>query len=252
MSPEISFSQVESNRFNLQVFRAKFEDFNPEYLRENLIEEKADILILRMPSDHKANHYKVAKIGYDYIHADTLVYYTCSLTQQEIRPLKNDLQFEQVTSQTASRLKEIVPIIFTAYQNHYFSNPMLDPAAILEGYVEWASNYWDEEENKISWFVKKAGEIAGFATCSFDTEHNECEGVLYGVMPGASGGGIYSDIIRFTQAYFKKLEYKNMLVSTQVQNYAVQKVWSREGFFISRSWDTFHINSMLNFLSTEK
>lgn len=247
MNNELVFSQVESSRFKRRVYRAKLEDFHPVELRKKLIGEAADILIMRMPSDRKTNHQKVAKIGFDYIHADTLVYYSCPLSRQIVKPLKNDLQFERITAETASLLAKIVPVIFEGYQNHYFSNSNLDPASISEGYIEWASNYWNEGENKISWFVKKLGEIVGFATCTYNKEQNECEGVLYGVMPRFSGGGIYSDIIRFTQLYFKNLGYENMLVSTQVQNYAVQKVWSREGFFLVRSWDTFHVNSSIDF-----
>jgi hypothetical protein len=37
-----------------------------------------------------------------------------------------------------------------------------------------------------------------------------------------------------------------MLVSTQIQNVAVQKVWGREGFTLFESFNTIHINSLLN------
>jgi hypothetical protein len=93
--------------------------------------------------------------------------------------------------------------------------------------------------------VKRNNQNIGFATCSI--ENGEAEGVLYGVMPEASGGGVYSDIIRFTQGFMKDLGVNIMKVSTQVQNYAVQKVWSREGFFITKSLATIHINSLLSY-----
>ena len=37
-----------------------------------------------------------------------------------------------------------------------------------------------------------------------------------------------------------------MLVSTQIQNVAVQKVWGREGFVLLESYNTVHINCLLN------
>ena len=37
-----------------------------------------------------------------------------------------------------------------------------------------------------------------------------------------------------------------MRVSTQIQNYTVQNVWMREGFFLKESFATIHINSLLS------
>jgi acyl dehydratase len=37
-----------------------------------------------------------------------------------------------------------------------------------------------------------------------------------------------------------------MLVSTQVNNFAVQKVWAREGFHLFEAWDTYHVNALLS------
>ncbi|MGQ9847943.1 MAG: GNAT family N-acetyltransferase, partial [Bacteroidales bacterium] len=111
---------------------------------------------------------------------------------------------------------------------------------------EWAKNYSGKEEGKISWLIYSENNIAGFVTCSFNEQNKECEVILNGVMPNFSGRGIYSDIVRFIQKYFKDKGYKKMLISTQLQNIAVQKVWIREGFVIDRSYETYHINAFLN------
>ena len=57
----------------------------------------------------------------------------------------------------------------------------------------------------------------------------------------------FSNIIRFTQNILKTKGCNIMKVSTQVQNYAVQKVWVREGFNIKESFATIHINSLLSY-----
>ena len=61
-----------------------------------------------------------------------------------------------------------------------------------------------------------------------------------------SGGGIYGDLIRHTQADFASRGFSTMLVSTQVNNFAVQKVWAREGFHLFEAWDTYHVNALLS------
>ena len=53
--------------------------------------------------------------------------------------------------------------------------------------------------------------------------------------------GIYSDQKKKKKNYFKNKGYQTMLVSTQLQNYAVQNVWSKSGFKLSSSWETYHI-----------
>lgn len=68
---------------------------------------------------------------------------------------------------------------------------------------------------------------------------------MYGVRRPASGGGVYGDLIRFTQAYFKNKGFRKMKVSTQVNNYAVQKVWGWEVFYIAEAYLTVHINAFL-------
>ena len=137
----------------------------------------------------------------------------------------------------------MVEKIFGTYTNHYLSNPYLQ-ADLTAGYSEWAKSYAHGGANgRKAWLVQRRGEYIGFATC--ESMGDECEGVLYGVVPEASGGGVYGDIIRYTQAVYRTMGCTKMYVSTQVNNYAVQKVWSREGFFLSRAYVTVHVNSML-------
>jgi len=243
----ILYSKAESLRFGANIFRGKQQEFKPSSLKNEIIKNSADILILRLPTSTKNTHCSLLNMGFPVIHADSLVYYFVGLKSLQINNLRNDLQFELIDSQNIDVLKSIIPVIFDSYQNHYFSNPFFSPLKINEGYVEWALSYNNIQDGKISWLVKKNGTVAGFATCSFDKNSNECEGVLYGVMPEFSGQGIYSDIIRFTQGYFKEQGISKMWVSTQLQNYAVQKVWLREGFFLKKSFETYHINSMLNY-----
>ncbi len=243
----INFSPVESSRFLLNIHRGSLPDFKVSEIKNYIISNNVDVLILRLSSSSIASHSNLYNTGFDIIHADSLVYYKSNIESTEINPLKNKLNFVQINSTNNEKLNEIIPIIFKEYQNHYFSNPFLDKEKIIEGYIEWAKNYSGIEEGKISWLIYYENEIAGFATCSFNEQKKECEGVLYGVMPNFSGQGIYSDIIRFTQKYFKEKGYTRMLVSTQLQNIAVQKVWIREGFVIDYSYETYHINAFLNY-----
>lgn len=239
---ELIYSEVDSQRFGKRVFRKVLDEFSVEEIASQVEKDKIDLIILRLPSVTKDKHSELHKLKCQVIHADTLVYYFSALKRTEITPLRNNLSFELISKENSKVLDEVVPIIFKDYTSHYASNPYLDKQKISAGYIEWAKSYIAEvQEGRISWLVKQADEIIGFATCTFNKEKNECEGVLYGVMPQAAGKGVYTDIIRFTQGYFKDLGYATMWVSTQIQNYSVQKAWIKEEFQLKKAYDTYHL-----------
>jgi predicted acetyltransferase len=241
MNP-LNYSEVDSKRFSKNVYRGTIEELNIDAIQEQVIQDKIDLIILRIPSASKDKHSQLHNLNCQVIHADTLVYYFCPIKSTEITALRNNLNFEVISNQNSQILDDIVPIIFKDYTSHYASNPQLDKAKTAAGYIEWAKSYIAESQpNRISWLVKQSDEVIGFATCSFNQEKNECEGVLYGVMPQAAGKGVYTDIIRFTQQYFKNSGYSTMWVSTQIQNYSVQKAWIKENFQLKKAYDTYHL-----------
>jgi GNAT superfamily N-acetyltransferase len=238
----LSFSIADSNRFGLQVHRGVSESFNLLGLNQYIADNNPDLLILRYAAETIENHHLLKSLNYDLLFTDALVYYDINLNKLEPKPFRNNLQFIEVQEGDLDKLREIVPIIFKEYKNHYFSNPDLNKSHILEGYIEWASAYVNSvQPDRKSWLVYKEETLIGFATCAMYAADNSCEGVLYGVHPGYAGGGVYTDIIRFTQNYFKDAGYDKMIVSTQIQNYAVQKVWQKEGFLIAKAYYTYHL-----------
>lgn len=52
--------------------------------------------------------------------------------------------------------------------------------------------------------------------------------------------GIYADMLINLMDYFQKVGVKYMRVSTQVDNYVVQRIWIANGFEIYKSEYTFH------------
>ncbi len=242
---ELKFSAPESKRFGFKIYRGNLLDIDINNIRKIIADGKADILILRLPAETKNEHYKLLETGFPVFHCDTLVYYFCSLNAIQVQALRNSLSFDIVTPATADMLDGLVENIFADYKNHYFSNPVFKRELIIHGYQEWAGTFLHEVDNsKFLWLVKLQNEVIGFAMCSINNE-NTCEGVLYGVKSEFSGRGVYSDIIRFTQKYFKDMGMKKMIVSTQIQNYSVQKVWVKEGFNLKNAFDTYHINCFL-------
>lgn len=246
--PLLTASRLDSDRFGLRIFRATTIELDGGQLFREIVANDADVAIVRVPAGSGGALQRLGRYGMHPIHADTLVYYRVPLSDREPQTLRNtDLLFAEATVDDAGELEALVAGTFDGYVSHYHANPRLDPALILAGYAEWASGYLaGHGPDRIAWVARRNGAIVAFACCSHDERKRECEGVLYGVHPEHAGGGIYGDLIRYTQAQYRARGYRTMTVSTQVWNLAVQKVWGREGFVLDRAYDTFHVNAMLS------
>ncbi len=233
----------------MNIARGKTLSLSVKRLAAELIASDYDIAIVRLPSSLSNELSGIATWCLPCIHADTLVYYRCDLTKYQPNPLRNDdLQFSLASEHELSELRSLIRATFQDYKSHYHANPLLPRDQILAGYQEWAEGHLRGGEHSL-WVAKRGGRIVAFAACQ-RLDADTFEGILYGVLPEASGGGLYGDLIRHTQSAAKSLGASVMKVSTQSHNFAVQKVWAREGFYLSESWDTYHINALRSYGDT--
>jgi len=247
----LKYSPIESRRFGLRVYRGVLDDINPKEILSTVIKQSIDVAIIRIPAERQDSLSCLQEIGIPYLIADTIVYYYVDLKTHKPRELRNkDLEFIKFYPEHFEILDKLISEIFSGYKNHYTSNPFLS-VDLIEVYKEWARSYVTNEANgKCGWLVKRGDRFIGFATCAF--EEKESEIILNGVIPSAAGMEVYGDLIKYLQQFFKSNGYSVMKVSTQVHNYAVQKVWSREGFIMKQAFVTVHINSLMNVSQIEK
>lgn len=241
----LTAAPLESARFGLRVYRATLPDLDSERLFEEMIAKRVDLAIIRKPVRTPNDLHPIEARGLYPIHADTLVSYECRLSEFEPRTALNpNLRIEQARPQDRAGILALIQTVFAEYSSHYRANPLLSVDAIVAGYAEWALSHLDGAD-RVAWVVRIDGQIAALACSSFD-RCDRCQGVLHGVHPDFSGRGIYTDLIRHTQHYFRERGYHKLAIQTQVGNLLVQRVWAREGFIFSEAYDTFHINALLD------
>jgi len=211
-----------------------------------IIESGCDVAIVRVPSGRSQCINSLVKWALPLIHADTLVYYKCDLSSYVPKPLRNsDVVMRKADPSDMDSLRRLIAETFKDYVNHYHANALFSRNSILEGYQEWAESHL-LSNGRTLWVADRDGDLVAFAACSEDDARQEGEIALNAVAPGQSGRGLYGDLVRHTQAVFRRRGFKLMKISTQVSNFAVQKVWAREGFFMFEAWDTFHISPLLS------
>ncbi len=251
----IYHSESESSRFGMRVFRSEGETFHPEEYQKKLIDLEADLLILRLPYNPgkaTSENFAIDAIGFNYIHADDLVTYVKDLDGNPRRTHSNQITYEKVRPDHIPQLNSLIADVFKGYNNHYIQNPFLDENAIISGYQEWAWRMVTSDLKAPSYIAFFEGKSAGFAICSADFDSGTCTIQINGVHPHFQRKGIYSDILHHIMHESYKIGLRQIRVSTQTGNTAVQKIWTREGFNFSAQYSTYHVLPFLQYSSKEK
>lgn len=230
----------------MHILRGRINACEPKLLAAEILAADCDVAIVRVPCASSSNMSDLSRWSFSVQHADTLVYYKCDLDQYEpLSPRNTDVVFARAEAGDSDELRDLIAQTFKNYASHYHANPLFAPTSILAGYQEWAEKHLNGPDQSL-WTARRAGQLVAFAACQDHVQRGEAEGILYGVSPDAAGGGLYGDLIRHTQADAKQRGLHVMKVSTQVGNFAVQKVWTREGFYLYEALDTFHVNALLS------
>lgn len=161
---------------------------------------------------------------------DTLVWFARQL--DDLLPWPDGVR--EATEGDRGLLAGIAAAAFAGYGGHYHADPRLDRAAADATYADWARRSIGTVDRV--WVA----EDAGFLTLRRNGP-DETEIVLNAVRPDRQRQGLYARLVRAALAWSDQAGAKRCIVSTQLSNVAVQRVWARLGFVPSSSLHTFHL-----------
>lgn len=232
------FSDIDSQRFGVRVARAQVGSDNLPQILDFCASERIDLLIARCATTELAIAQKMEVEGF--LLMDTLVYYSFDLVKRAIPEDSPRAHLRKIAAADESEVRRVAAGAFQGYYGHYHADPRLDRGKCDEGYVSWAVRSCTSRQVATEVLVAELeNRIVGFATLRSNSP-DEGEGVLFGVAPEAQGLGIYRSFMVGGMMWCKEQGAKRMVVSTQVTNVAVQKVWCRVGFEPAHSYYTFH------------
>jgi len=241
MTPDrhrFALSPLEEERFGVRTVRVNALERAVlpqllEFCRANAVR----MVIARCPSEDVASAQALEEAGGRLM--DTLLYYSLELARKPQAPLPPRVRL--------ARELEVEPLVaiatdsFRDYRGHYHADPRLDRGACDATYTDWVRrSILDRKVADAVYTCVLDEKLAAFATMRSNSPE-EGEGVLFGVAPWAQGRGIYADLIRAGIEWCRARGQARMIVSTQITNLAVQKVWVRQGFEPSASYFTFHL-----------
>jgi GNAT superfamily N-acetyltransferase len=171
---------------------------------------------------------------------DTLVYYSRKLDE----PIPGDVG--DTTIRTVDRRAEAPAVVavataaFAGYIGHYHADARLERDACDAVYASWAErSVLDAAVADEVLIAEVDGTIVGFLTLRRNSAE-QAEVVLNAVTPSAQGRGIYRSLVVRALRWAHDAGADEVIVSTQLQNVAAQKVWVRVGFEPAYGVLTFH------------
>ncbi len=239
VSSEVSLSAIDTERWGVQTARAPLvtSDSLPSVIRFCRANDVVLLIARCATSDLRAAQ-GMEREGFELM--DTLVYYVRSLVKSPIPEDIGKVPVRPIRPGEEEGVKSVAAESFAAYYGHYHADERLDRDQCDDTYRSWAYRSCISRDVADEVLVAHLeGSIVGFATLRVNNPQ-ECEGVLFGVAPSAQGRGIYRSFMIHGMHWSLSKKATRMVVSTQVTNIAVQKVWTRLGFELKDSYYTFH------------
>lgn len=236
----IDVSPFEPARFGVSAARAFATDPSDidrfdAFCRERSVE----VLILRCETSAIDVVHRVECTGGNIM--DCLVYYRRDLSK-ELRAVgaARGMVIRPVDAAQADAVAAVAARAFEGYYGHYHADERFDRSAADATYKDWAARSCRDvaaADIVLAAFVES--DMAGFITLKRQSSE-EVEIVLNGVDPAFQGRGIYGDLVIEALRWAQSAGARSCVVSTQLNNVAVQKVWVRNGFEPTVSYYTFH------------
>ena len=199
--------------------------------------QKVKMVIARCKTEDLAAAQRMEREGF--LLMDTLVYFARDLTKGTLPADPQTTLIRYLRPGEAEQVRKIASLIYAGYRGHYSADPRLDRQKCDEAYISWSYNCCVSKAADEVIVMPDGPELVAFVTLHKVSDQEGNIGVG-GVSPAAQGRGLYQALIVKGMEWFAEREVPRLVLSTQIINRAVQKVWCRLGFEPSGSVYTFH------------
>ncbi|MEH0157651.1 GNAT family N-acetyltransferase [Limibacter armeniacum] len=242
---DLSYSRRDSERFGLVIFRAREEGIDSSELMKQILDHNVDTAIIRIKTELLSQIHKLEKTAMPIRITDTLAYYHQDLSTYKKQALINrNLTFEEATTKDFEDLNLLVRETFGNYVNHYRMNPFMDNELVTQGYQDWVTSYASGHPERKCWIAREDGMAVAFATFNLETGE-KIKAILCGVKTTHRERGIFHDMLTVARNFAKEQGKTYMRAICQIENIAVQRILTHQGFELHHTENTIHINAML-------
>ncbi len=171
---------------------------------------------------------------------DTLMYYGRNLSDVAPPPASGNTTIRFAESSDAEQIASLASVGFRGYVGHFHVDPRLEEKDADAAYIEWAEKSVETLSANTPILVASNDDVVtGFLTLS-GYEEEVAHLVLSAVDTTQQGRGVYRALISHALHEAALAGCERVSTSTQINNYAVQRVWARQGLLHERSVYTLH------------
>ncbi|MGC8659336.1 MAG: hypothetical protein ACP5U1_09700 [Desulfomonilaceae bacterium] len=235
------FSPEESLRFNKRVVRFTVTQSTIGKLKNQIDLSYPDLAIIRIQSNNVHLVNELYSSFPEVFFVDCLVQYRIDLEKIALKKdhFPVDLDILIAEKSHFGELDHLVSESFSGYENHYGRNPALSEFDLVSIYQEWVrSSIMSQDKTCLLFFSNEVP--CGFFTA--ETSGRTFRGLLSGVDPRYRGSGFFRQIIRSVKSIFRGSGATEIVTNVILENRPVHKVLQDEGFSISNSFFTVHLN----------
>ena len=199
--------------------------------------EKVELLIARCNISDLDAAQSIEKQGF--LLMDTLIYYNFDLVSQSVPADNGVAKVRPILINEEEEMISVAQASFHGYFGHYHADSRLDKNKSDEVYADWARKAFALRQSDNFLAGEIGGRVIGFGVLRINNP-DEGEMFLGGIHPDFQGQGIYHSFLCKATDWCILKNAKKMVISTQLNNVAVQKVLAKFGFEISKGYYTFH------------
>lgn len=236
---KVFISDIDQERFGIKT--ARVVDVTADRLPavvDFCVSHAVKLLIARCSISDLGAAQSMEKQGF--LLMDTLVYYTFDLLRRPVSSSDDDVHFRPIRRGEENVVERVAIESFRGYFGHYHADPRLDRDKCDDVYVDWARKACVAKGSDENFMVAEIEDrIVAFGVFRMN---NPDEGELFlgGIHPDFRGQGIYQSFLHRAKAWCLSKDARRMVISTQLNNIAVQKILVKFGFEITRGCYTFH------------
>jgi len=231
-------SDIDKERFGFKTARVigLTTDSLPSVL-DFCTREKVELLIARCNISDLDAAQSIEKQGF--LLMDTLIYYNFDLVSQSVPADNGVAKVRPILINEEEEMISVAQASFHGYFGHYHADSRLDKNKSDEAYADWARKAFALRQSDNFLAGEIGGRVIGFGVLRINNP-DEGEMFLGGIHPDFQGQGIYHSFLCKATDWCILKHAKKMVISTQLNNVAVQKVLAKFGFEISKGYYTFH------------
>lgn len=171
---------------------------------------------------------------------DTVVSYGRLTSNYSTQSNPGEMMIRLAEPSDAADVGAIAGQAFRDYYGHFHADPRLDGGAADAAYVEWAEvSTANIDNSRPVLLCCEDDSVLGFLTLR-NIGEPIAEIVLNAVAVDHRRRGIYAALVESALVHAERAGTARLTVSTQINNYNVQRVWARLGFVHECSVYTFH------------